>query len=50
MDHITEEEAHRLLRTVLHKSSIVRSNLKGDRLLGLLEYDQSKGEQNKFQD
>lgn len=48
MDCITKEEAHRLLQTMLYKSSIVRSNLKGDRLRGLSDYDQSKGEQNKF--
>lgn len=48
MDRITEEEAHRLLQTMLHESSIVKSNLKGDRLRGLSDYDQPKGEQNKF--
>ena len=48
MNRITEEEAHHLLQTMLHKGSIVRSHLKGDRLCGLSDYDQSKGERNKF--
>lgn len=47
MDRTTEEEAVRLLQTMLHKGSIVKSHLKCDRLPGLSDYDQSKGEQNK---